>query len=454
MRYKPHNYQTYATHFIEDHREAAVLLDMGVGKTAITLTAIDALVRDLFDVSRVLVIAPLRVARDTWPAELRKWEHLKGLTYSVAVGTEEERRAALRERAVIHIINRENVDWLVNKSGIPFDYDMVVIDELSSFKSHQTKRFRALMKVRPKLKRIVGLTGTPSSNGLMDLWAEFRLLDMGKRLGRFIGQYRETYFNPDKRNQHMIFSYTPKAGAEEEIYRQISDITISIKAGDFLEMPERIESEVVVVLSEKERQRYERMKTEMVLELGGTEIDAVSAAALSNKLLQMANGAVYDEDGNSNTLHSRKLDALEDIIEAANGKPLLVAYWYKHDRERIMARFDVRDIKTSADISDWNAGKLPVALIHPASAGHGLNLQEGGSALVWFGLTWSLELYQQTNARLWRQGQKSTVVIQHIIAKDTIDERVLATLAKKDKTQAALIEAVKAELGGENNGTI
>ena len=454
MRYKPHNYQTYATHFIEDHREAAVLLDMGVGKTAITLTAIDALVRDLFDVSRVLVIAPLRVARDTWPAELRKWEHLKGLTYSVAVGTEEERRAALRERAVIHIINRENVDWLVNKSGIPFDYDMVVIDELSSFKSHQTKRFRALMKVRPKLKRIVGLTGTPSSNGLMDLWAEFRLLDMGKRLGRFIGQYRETYFNPDKRNQHMIFSYTPKAGAEEEIYRQISDITISMKAGDFLEMPERIESEVVVVLSEKERQRYERMKTEMVLELGGTEIDAVSAAALSNKLLQMANGAVYDEDGNSNTLHSRKLDALEDIIEAANGKPLLVAYWYKHDRERIMARFDVRDIKTSADISDWNAGKIPVALIHPASAGHGLNLQEGGSALVWFGLTWSLELYQQTNARLWRQGQKSTVVIQHIIAKDTIDERVLATLAKKDKTQAALIEAVKAELGGENNGTI
>ncbi len=454
MRYKPHNYQIYATHFIEDHREAAVLLDMGVGKTIITLTAIDALVRDLFDVSRVLVIAPLRVARDTWPAELRKWEHLKGLTYSVAVGTEEERRAALRERAVIHIINRENVDWLVNKSGIPFDYDMVVIDELSSFKSHQTKRFRALMKVRPKLKRIVGLTGTPSSNGLMDLWAEFRLLDMGKRLGRFIGQYRETYFNPDKRNQHMIFSYTPKAGAEEEIYRQISDITISMKAGDFLEMPERIESEVIVVLSEKERARYERMKTEMVLELGGTEIDAVSAAALSNKLLQMANGAVYDEDGNSNTLHSRKLDALEDIIEAANGKPLLVAYWYKHDRERIMARFDARDIKTSADISDWNAGKIPVALIHPASAGHGLNLQEGGSALVWFGLTWSLELYQQTNARLWRQGQKSTVVIQHIIAKDTIDERVLATLAKKDKTQAALIEAVKAELGGENYGTV
>ena len=454
MRYKPHNYQTYATHFIEDHREVALLLDMGLGKTAITLTAIDALVRDLFDVSRVLVIAPLRVARDTWPAELRKWEHLKGLTYSVAVGTEEERRAALRERAVIHIINRENVDWLVNKSGIPFDYDMVVIDELSSFKSHQTKRFRALMKVRPKLKRIVGLTGTPSSNGLMDLWAEFRLLDMGKRLGRFIGQYRETYFNPDKRNQHMIFSYTPKAGAEDEIYRQISDITISMKAGDFLEMPERIESEVVVALSEKERHRYERMKTEMVLELDGREIDAVSAAALSNKLLQMANGAVYDEDRKVVALHSRKLDALEDIIEAANGKPLLVAYWYKHDKERIQKRFGVREIKSSADIAEWNAGKIPVALIHPASAGHGLNLQDGGSSLVWFGLTWSLELYQQTNARLWRQGQKDTVVIQHIIAKGTIDERVMAALAQKDKTQAALIDAVKAEMGGEVYGPV
>ena len=329
---------------------------------------------------------------------------------------------------------------------------MVVIDELSSFKSHQTKRFRALMKVRPALKRIVGLTGTPSSNGLMDLWAEFKLLDMGKRLGRFIGQYRETYFVPDKRNQHMVFSYTPRAGAEEEIYRQISDITISMKARDFLNMPERIESNVTVRLSDAERARYERMKAEMVVELGDTEIDAVSAAALSNKLLQMANGAVYDDGGEANTLHSRKLDALEDIIEAANGKPLLVAYWYKHDRERIVARFGAREIRTSADITDWNAGKIPVALVHPASAGHGLNLQEGGSALVWFGLTWSLELYQQTNARLWRQGQKSTVVIQHIISEDTIDERVLATLARKDRTQESLIDAVRAELGDESHG--
>lgn len=431
-----------------------MVLDMGLGKTVITLTAIDALVRDYFEVSKVLVVAPLRVARDTWPAEIQKWEHLGGLTYAVVVGTEEERLGALRQDASLYIINRENVDWLITKSGVPFDFDMVVIDELSSFKSHQTKRFKALMKVRPNVKRIVGLTGTPSSNGLMDLWAEFRLLDMGKRLGRFIGQYRETYFNPDKRNQHMIFSYTPKAGAEDEIYRQISDITISMKAGDFLEMPERIESEVVVALSEKERERYERMKAEMVVELGGREIDAVSAAALSNKLLQMANGAVYDEDKNIIALHSRKLDALEDIIEATNGKPLLVAYWYKHDKERIQKRFDVREIKSSADIAEWNAGKIPVALIHPASAGHGLNLQDGGSSLVWFGLTWSLELYQQTNARLWRQGQKDTVVIQHIIAKGTIDERVMAALAQKDKTQAALIDAVKAAMGGEVYGPV
>ena len=446
MRYRPHEYQRYAARFIIEHREAAVLLDMGLGKTVITLTAIDALVRDCFEVSRVLVIAPLRVARDTWPAEIRKWEHLAGLAFSVAVGSEAERISALQRKASLYIINRENIDWLITKSGIPFDFDMVVIDELSSFKSHQTKRFKALMKVRPRVRRVVGLTGTPSANGLMDLWAEFKLLDMGKRLGRFIGQYREMYFVPDKRNQQMVFSYKPKPGAEEEIYRQIADVTISMRAGDFLEMPERVENEVTVSLSEKERERYERMKAEMVVELGGKEIDAVSAAALSNKLLQMANGAVYDEDGKAMPLHSRKLDALEDIIEAANGKPLLVAYWYKHDKERIQKRFDAREIKSSADIADWNAGRIPVALIHPASAGHGLNLQDGGSSLVWFGLTWSLELYQQTNARLWRQGQKNTVVIQHIIAKGTIDERVMAALAQKDKTQAALIDAVKAEL--------
>ena len=448
MKYTPHDYQTYAANFIETHDKAAVLLDMGLGKTAITLTAINNLLFDFFEISRVLVIAPLRVAKNTWPQEIKKWDHLDSIRYAVAVGTEDERWAALRQRANLYIINRENVDWLITKSGIPFDYDMVVIDELSSFKSHQTKRFKTLMKVRPKVKRIVGLTGTPSSNGLMDLFAEFRLLDMGERLGKFIGQYREQYFLPDKRSQQMIFTYKPRPGAEEEIYRRISDITISMKAGDFLDMPPIVMNTVTASMSEKEWQVYEHMKADMVVKLSGKEIDAVNAAALSNKLLQMSNGAVYDKDRKIVHLHDRKLDALEDIIEGANGKSVLVAYWYKHDLECIRARFDVREIKTERDITDWNKGKIPVAVIHPASAGHGLNLQDGGSVLVWFGLTWSLELYQQTNARLYRQGQKDTVVIHHIMTENTIDQNVMNALKHKDKTQAALIDAVKATLVG------
>ena len=447
MKYNPHGYQTYAKEFIENHAEAAVLLDMGLGKTVIALTAINDLLFDSFEISRALVIAPLRVAKNTWPQEIAKWEHLKNLSYSVVVGTEQERRAALRKKANVYIINRENVDWLITKSGFSFDFDMVVIDELSSFKSWQTKRFKTLMKVRPKVQRIVGLTGTPSSNGLMDLWAEFRLLDMGKRLGRFIGEYRSLYFLPDKRNQQMIFTYKPRPGAKEEIYKRIGDITISMTAADYLDMPELVTNTVSVQLDEKERKAYERMKADMVVQLGGKEIDAVNAAALSNKLLQMANGAVYDGDRKIVKLHDRKLDALEDLIEGANGKPIMVAYWFKHDLERIKARFDVREIKSSSDIEDWNDGKISVAVIHPASAGHGLNLQAGGSTLVWFGLTWSLELYQQTNARLYRQGQKDTVVIHHIVAEETMDENVLAALSQKNKTQAALIEAVKANLG-------
>lgn len=451
MKYDPHGYQRYAKDFIERHESAAVLLDMGLGKTVITLTAIKDLLFDSFEISRVLVIAPLRVAKNTWPQEIGKWEHLQDLRYSVAVGTELERLAALRRKANIYIINRENVDWLITKSGVPFDFDMVVIDELSSFKSGQTKRFKALMKVRPKIKRIVGLTGTPSSNGLMDLWAEFRLLDMGKRLGKFIDAYRSMYFIPDKWNQQMVFSYKPRPGAKAEIYRRIGDITISMTAADFLEMPELVQNTVTTQFDDKERKAYERMKADMVVELGGKEIDAVNAAALSNKLLQMANGAVYDKDRKIVKLHDRKLDALEDLIEGANGKPVLVAYWYKHDLARIKSRFDVREIKSNADIVDWNAGKILIGGIHPASAGHGLNLQFGGSALIWFGLTWSLELYQQTNARLYRQGQKGTVVIHHIVAEGTIDENVLAALKNKDKTQAALIEAVKVNLGGMEN---
>lgn len=447
MKYNPHDYQRYAAEFILTHPISALLIDMGLGKTSITLTAIYDLLFDSFEAHKVIVVAPLRVARDTWSAEIEKWEHLRELRYSVVVGAEQERLKALRTPADIYIINRENIQWLVEQSGIPFDFDIAVIDELSSFKNHQSKRFKAFMKIRPRLKRIVGLTGTPASNGLMDLFAEFKLLDMGERLGRFIGQYRNTYFQPDKRNGMVVYSYKPLPDAEQRIYDKISDITISMKAADNLAMPELISLEYTVQLSEKEREKYDRLKKDLVLSTEDNEVTAANAAVLSNKLSQMANGAVYSDDESVIEIHDRKLDALEDIIESMNGRPLLVAYWFKHDLERIKKRFDVREIRSSEDISDWNSGKIPVALIHPASAGHGLNLQQGGSALVWFGLTWSLELYQQTNARLWRQGQTAdTVVIQHIIAKGTIDEQIMKALKTKDTTQAALISAVKADL--------
>ena len=447
MNFSPHNYQSYAIDYIETHPIAAVLLDMGLGKTVISLTAIADLLFDSFEAHRILVVAPLRVARDTWPAEISKWQHLKHLTYAVAVGTVKERKAALSAGADITIINRENLGWLIDSSGYEFDYDMVIIDELSSFKNHKSKRFQSLMKVRPKVKRIIGLTGTPSSNGLMDLWAEFKLLDFGERLGRFITHYRNNYFIPDKRNGEIIYSYKPMPYAEDAIYRKISDITISMKSTDHLQMPELITSQYEVQLSEEEEQRYEELKADFILELPEGEITAANAASLTGKLSQLANGAIYDDEGNIVEFHDRKLDALEDIIESANGKPLLVAYWFKHDLQRIKKRFDVREIKTSKDIIDWNNGDIPVAVIHPASAGHGLNLQAGGSTLVWFGLTWSLELYQQTNARLWRQGQSSgTVVIEHIITKGTIDERILKALSLKEVSQNALIDAVKANL--------
>lgn len=407
---------------------------------------------DMFEVRKVLIIGPLRVARDTWPSEIEKWEHLRHLRYSVAVGSAEERVTALQADADIYIINRENVDWLV--SNRIFDFDMIVIDELSSFKNHQSKRFKALMKVRPKVKRIVGLIGTPASNGLMDLFAEFRLLDMGERLGRFIGQYRNEYFKPDKQNGYIVYSYKPLPDAEERIYEKISDITVSMKAVDHLKMPKLISNEYSVKMSESEKEKYKELKEELILEVQDTEITAANAAALSNKLCQMSNGAIYDDDGEIIPIHNRKLDALEDIIESANGKPVLVAYWFKHDRTRIAERLHklgivYQEIKSAESIKKWNSGKLQAALIHPASAGHGLNLQSGGNFLVWFGLTWSLELYQQTNARLWRQGQQSeTVVIQHIVTKGTVDEKILKALKEKDETQTALMTAVKAELEG------
>lgn len=453
MRYVPYDYQRYATDFILEHPVSAIFLDCGMGKSVITLTAIQELLYNRFDVRKVLVIAPLRVARDTWPSEIKKWEHLDKIQYSLVVGSETERLDALRQNVGIYIINRENVDWLINKSGHEFDFDMVVIDELSSFKSYQAKRFKSLLKVRHKIKRIVGLTGTPSSNGLMDLWAEFRLLDQGERLGRFISNYRERFFVPDKRNAQIVFSYKPKQGAEESIYRLISDITISMKSADYLHLPECINNRVEVKLSDEERKIYDELSREMVVSLKDKEIDAINAASLSNKLLQMANGAIYDENKEVIHIHDGKLDALEDLIESANGKPVLVAYWFKHDLQRLKDRFkDARQIKESCDIDDWNNKRIQIGLIHPASAGHGLNLQMGGSMLVWFGLTWSLELYQQTNARLHRQGQKETVVIHHILCKDTIDENVMDALEAKDKTQSRLIDAIKARIGGRDDG--
>ena len=446
MKYKAHEYQEYATKFIEDNEESAVFLECGLGKSVITLTAIKNLMAR-GEVNRVLVVAPLRVGKTTWPEEINKWEHLAGLTYAVAIGNVAERLSALKAKADITIINRENVEWLIDKSGVAFDYDMLVIDELSSFKSFKAKRFKALLKVRPHITRVVGLTGTPSSNGLMDLWAEFRLLDLGERLGRYITRYRLAYFTPDKRNAQVVFSYKPLPGAEERIYDKIDDITISMRAADYLKLPSLVMNTVVVEMGDKEKEIYDSLCDDMVVSLGDNEIDAVNAASLSNKLLQMANGAVYGDEHSVHQIHGEKLNALEDLIESANGKPVLVAYWFKHDLARIKAKFPfVREIKTDADIRAWNRGEIEVGIIHPASAGHGLNLQTGGSTLIWFGLTWSLELYQQTNARLYRQGQKNTVVIHHIVTKGTIDERVLKALEKKEKTQNSLIDAVKAEL--------
>ena len=451
MRFKPHDYQRYAIEFIENHPIAAILLDMGMGKTAITLMAVEYLMYEMFVIYKVLVVCPLRVTR-TWKDEMEKWEQLRGTRYSVVTGTAAQRKKALKADADIYIINRENVPWLVDKCDIPFQFDMVVVDELSSFKNHQTARHKAMMKVRPFIKRIVGLTGTPASQGLMDLFAEFKVLDMGERLGRFIGQYRLNYFKPDKVNGPIVYSYKLLPGAEERIYEKIQDITISMKAVDFLDMPELISNEYPVYLDEGEMQKYEELKKDLILSTPEHEVTAANAASLVNKLSQMANGAVYTDDKNVITFHDKKLDALEDVIESANGKPLLVAYWFKHDYTRIVERLqrngvDYMKIDTEESITKWNNGEIPVALIHPASAGHGLNLQQGGNTMVWFGITWSLELYQQCVCRLYRQGQNErTVTIIHLISKGTIDEKIMKALSEKDNTQSSLIDAVKAEI--------
>ena len=455
MKFKPHSYQRYCIDYIKTHPISALFLDMGLGKTVTTLTALRDMMLDDMSVSKVLVIAPLRVARDTWPAEVQKWDHLHDLDVSVMVGNVKERMAALNHRAMIYIINRENVQWLVGyyeKNGLRWDFDCVVIDELSSFKNHKSLRFKWLRKIRPFVRRWVGLTGTPTSNGLMDLWAEIGIMDGGERLGRFIGRYRDAYFKAGSMNPQtgVVFSYVPRKGAEDQIYERISDITISMKALDYLDMPECVYVNHEVQMSDPERKLYDQLKNDLIIHLEDGDIDARNAAALSNKLLQMSNGAVYDEYNETRVIHNRKLEMLDDLIEQANGQPVLIAYWFRHDRARIVEHlmeqgYDPREIKESDDIKDWNDGKIDVALIHPAGAGHGLNIQAGGHILIWFGLTWSLELYQQTNARLWRQGQKSTVTIHHIVTRGTIDERVLAALETKNVTQEKVINAVKAQ---------
>jgi SNF2 family DNA or RNA helicase len=460
VKFTPHSYQAYSIDYIKSHPVSALFLDCGLGKTVITLTALRDLMLDEMLISKALVIAPLRVARSTWPAEVKKWDHLSDLDISVIVGDLKTRKAAVSASAMIYVINRENVKWLVEyyeKNGLRWDFDCIVIDELSSFKNYQSQRFRWLRKVRPFVRRWIGLTGTPTSNGFMDLWAEIGILDGGERLGRFIGRFRESYFKPGSMNPStgVVFSYVLRPGAEEQIYERISDITISMKAADHLKMPECLYVNHEVEMSKAERKLYDQLKADLIIPLEDGDIDAANAASLSNKLLQMANGAVYDENREVRRIHAHKLEMLEDLIEAANGQPVLIAYWFRHDRNRIIEHLksigyrygaDLRDIRTDEDIALWNQGRLPVALIHPASAGHGLNIQSGGHILIWFGLTWSLELYQQTNARLWRQGQQETVTIHHIITKDTVDEDVLAALASKDVTQEKLIAAVGARL--------
>ncbi|WP_105182186.1 SNF2-related protein [Streptococcus suis] len=455
MKLTLHNYQVVAKDFIISHPNAAVILDMGMGKTATTLSAVNELMFDRFEVAKVLVIAPLRVANTVWSDEIEQWAELRHLRYSKIVGTPKQRKVALQKDADIYIVNRENLPWLVEQCSPYFKWDMVVIDELSSFKSWQSKRFKAFMAMRPYMKRIVGLTGTPSSNGLMDLFAEFKVIDGGERLGRFIGEFRSRYFEEGRRNGNIVYEYIPMDYAECQIQDKISDITISMKALDYLDMPDLISTKKLVRMSEKEKEKYSQFKKEYVLsELDGLEVTAANAASLTNKLVQLSNGAVYSDDHTVVPLHEQKLDALEDILESANGETVLVAYWFKHDLARIIGRLEKlkvksRVLKTEEDIREWNKGNVPVGLLHPAGAGHGLNLQKGGHHLVWFGLTWSLELYQQTNARLWRQGQEAeTVVIQHIVTEGTIDEEILKALENKDAQQERLIAAVKAQVGG------
>ena len=449
-----HGYQQFCVAFVEEHPQCGLFLDCGLGKTVIALTAISHLLYDSFEVNRVLIIAPLRVARDTWLAELGKWEHLQGLRMERVIGTEKERIAALSRRAELYIINRENTEWLVKHyAGRQLPFDMLVIDELSSFKNSSAKRFQALKRVLRQFSRVVGLTGTPAPNGLEDLWPQIFLLDRGVRLGRTMRTYINMFF--DTPNSWLPYKHELMPGAEEEIYKRIGDICVSMRAADYLQMPGRVDNVVEITLSPREEKMYRQMERDMLLPYADGDVLAINAATLAGKLLQLSNGAVYDEFHNIRVIHDRKLDALEDLIEAANGKPVLVMYTFQHDLERIQKRFGkyspekpegVRELKSSGDLEDWNAGRIRIAATQPAATGHGLNLQHGGSTIVWFGLNWSLELYEQANARLWRQGQKSTVVIHHLVVKGTMDEQVMQALKDKAADQNALLAAVRARI--------
>lgn len=446
-----HEYQKNTVEFINENPYCGLFLDLGLGKTVTALTAINDLMYDRFEVSKVLVIAPLRVADTTWSAEADKWGHLKHLTISKILGDKKSRIRALRKKADIYVINVENVSWLVAYLGSAFNFDMVVIDELSCFKDHESIRFKALRQVRPSVKRVVGLTGTPAPNGLIQLWPQLYLLDRGARLGRTITEYRNNYFLPGKTNGHVVFNYKLRDKSENAIYEKISDICISMKACDYINMPRRIDNKIEIAFDETVGKQYRDFERQQVLKLkSDEEITVVNAAALCNKLLQFANGAVYNEDKVYKETHDLKIKALEEILETSGGKNVLVFYSYQHDLDRIqkkLKKYHPQALKTSEDISDWNAGKIELLLAHPKSAGHGLNLQSGGNIIVWFGLTWSLELYQQANARLYRQGQTETVVIHHLVVKGSMDEDVMQALEGKAAGQNALLDAVKARIG-------
>lgn len=448
MEYKPYYYQEYAENFILNHKAAGLLLDMGMGKTVISLTAADKLLHDYFAVRKVLVIAPLKTAKETWPAEVKKWEHLKPLRVSLILGDGKARIAAANADADIYVVNRENVVWLTEHFKAKWPYDMVIIDELSSFKSSKAQRFRALKRVRKYIKRIVGLTGTPSPNGLIDLWAEIYLLDEGKALGKTLTGYKDAYFLPDKRNATVVFSWKLKEGAEAEIYKRLEGLCVSMMSEEYLTLPERIFSRREIELSDKAMALYKTLERDTLLPFADGDIDAPTAAVLTNKLLQAAGGAAYDENKKVKILHDDKLDALDSLIEEANGQPVLVYYAFRHELERIQARHpEAVNIKNESAVERWNRGEISILLAHPASAGHGLNLQDGGHIIIWYGLPTSLELYQQANKRLHRPGQTRTVLIHILLAKETYDGRVLDNiLAPKEERQNALLDALRARI--------